>query len=975
MKKPKLENGAEAPDASKRVLAGARHSDGGMGKYFKQDPHQNGATTAPTTIDLTELLQDDDDDVQITSVVNLEEKEVCYGMIDAKVQAYKIPKPPKSNTTQFTHNQWPSFPVYLERDKERGVTIRCLDAWQVAFGNLDEASSVALAPIMDAFRKLRIKSRIMSRTKKPTDWAHAPCSDRYNLFVILYGRRVDAQKIARWLGQKNTWLRQPIMVDQGCELVNPHAESRSIAMRAVASGHVVSMTRTAEEATDAVSKLFDHQADEANEIKGTEAADLITTELLPHQKQALTFMLQQERPRTFSEDEGGNSSLWRRKRTGRGLCIYEEVVTGLQVKEEPQQVFGGLLADVMGLGKTIEMLALLASTLDDAVRFGEVDFQPRDESESNIKAQSRATLIVAPVSTVKNWEDQINEHVVPGGMRYHVYHGASRQRQWEKLADNDVVITTYGTISAEIASKSGQSPISQIRWFRVVLDEAHTIRESKSQQAKAINMLAAERRWCLTGTPIQNRMEDLASLTMFLRLYPYDSLARFNQYIKAPAQSGDPGFLKSLRVFVDSFTLRRLRDRIDLPRKDDMLVTLQFSQEERRVHDFFKDRFSVAIQKMSRGGQARGKGISYHRVLEGIIVLRLICDHGKELLKEGQIQELNDAEKGTVVQSIDVDEETVLRGISDVDASYHFKLCRDGEIDFCADCQRRISDESPSPDLDRKKDAAVAYVLPCETLYCADCFTPYKKRFDELKNADTGLECPAGHESRHLPQYVAITREYADGLEKGGEDVTAERNSAFRNGFYSGPHTKVRQLLQDIDEMTADSQGLIEQGEAPLKCVIFSEFTSYLDLIERALTDNGYTFGRIDGSMSLAKRRKVMDALNNDSEMTILLASIKAAGQGLNLTAASRAFIMEPMWNPAAEAQAVDRIYRIGQKREVMVKRFRMDNSIENQIVAIQDKKKKLAEMSMEKSAMQKMLSRKEKNEQSLKAMIDIFKN
>ncbi|KAK4911033.1 hypothetical protein LTR66_017393, partial [Elasticomyces elasticus] len=173
----------------------------------------------------------------------------------------------------------------------------------------------------------------------------------------------------------------------------------------------------------------------------------------------------------------------------------------------------------------------------------------------------------------------------------------------------------------------------------------------------------------------------------------------------------------------------------------------------------------------------------------------------------------------------------------------------------------------------------------------------------------------------------------------------------------------------------AESEPLVAQGESPIKSIIFSEFTSHLDLIERALTDHGYTFVRIDGSMSLPRRRNVLDLLSNDDNTTILLASTQAAGQGLNLTAASRAFIMEPMWNPQAEAQAVDRIYRIGQKRNVVIKRYRMKDSIEDKIVALQDRKKKLAEMSMEKSVMQKALSRKERNEQSLKTMIEIFKS
>ena len=93
-----------------------------------------------------------------------------------------------------------------------------------------------------------------------------------------------------------------------------------------------------EEAVTAVSKLFDHQAEAGAEIPETETPELIVTPLLSHQKQALTFMLKCENPRTFDNEEGGNSSLWRQKIDKRGQKNYEEVVTGVVVSSEPAQV-------------------------------------------------------------------------------------------------------------------------------------------------------------------------------------------------------------------------------------------------------------------------------------------------------------------------------------------------------------------------------------------------------------------------------------------------------------------------------------------------------------------------------------------------------------------------------------------------------------------------------------------------------------
>lgn len=910
----------------------------------------------------------------ITGVRNLEDKEVCYGMVNGNILAYKVPKPDdKARATLYATKQWPVFKVALSRNPERGLTIECIDPHGVKFGNIEESLAVALAPAMDEFPNFRTQCRMITRPTKVMEFVHQPTSDHYRVIINLYGRKGDVHKVGRWFGQKNIWFRSPMVSDAGIEVINPHAQKR-VVHETVAKGHgVTSTTRTVEEAVDAVSRLFDHQAEGA-EIAETETPDLIITPLLSHQKQALTFMLRQEQPRTYSSEEGGNSSLWRKKINRRGQEFYEEVVTGISVQQEPKQVLGGLLADVMGLGKTLSALSLIVSTMSEAAKFSQMQLIRKDESETDLALHSRATLLMAPVSTVKNWEDQITDHIQPGAVKHYIYHGQNRDKNPFKLADNDVVITTYSTAAAEIfgGRAEGTSPLRRIRWFRIILDEAHTIRESKSSQARAMHSLFAERRWCLTGTPIQNRMEDLGSLTTFLKLYPYDTLAKFNQYIAAPMRSGDPTFLKRLRVFVDSFTLRRLRDRIDLPKRQDLIVDLEFSLQERAVHDFFRERFQVNMKHMIEEVKRRGTGAQFSRVLQGITVLRLVCDHGKELLKQEQLEELKGS---TADEPVDLEQEQRLPELTKRKAYEHFNMMAEADMDICALCGRQLTGDSPAGEIDGATEGVQAVVLPCLDVFCAECFEPCKTEFEKVRGTSEEMYCPNAR--CNIPigaQYVTISKSHTENLHTAPDDTTGAADNAFKNGYYGGPHTKTKQLLHDITQMKEESILLVENGELPLKCVVFSEFTSHLDLIGKALSDRGHTFVRIDGSMTLANRRKVIDALNTDNNVQILLASIKAAGQGLNLTAASRAFIMEPMWNPAAEAQAVDRIYRIGQKREVVVRRYRMKNSMEDQIVKLQDKKKKLAEMSMEKQAMQQMLSKKERHEENLKAMLDIFR-
>lgn len=129
--------------------------------------------------------------------------------------------------------------------------------------------------------------------------------------------------------------------------------------------------------------------------------------------------------------------------------------------------------------------------------------------------------------------------------------------------------------------------------------------------------------------------------------------------------------------------------------------------------------------------------------------------------------------------------------------------------------------------------------------------------------------------------------------------------------------------------------------------VVFSSWTTHLDLIEIALKNHGHTYVRLDGRMSRDARDKSMEALRNDDNVRVMLVSIGAGGLGLNLTTANKVFMMEPQFNPAAEAQAVDRVHRLGQDREVTIKRFIMNNSFEEKMLELQQKKKALANLTM----------------------------
>ncbi|MFQ5456697.1 MAG: DEAD/DEAH box helicase, partial [Nitrospirota bacterium] len=121
--------------------------------------------------------------------------------------------------------------------------------------------------------------------------------------------------------------------------------------------------------------------------------------------------------------------------------------------------------------------------------------------------------------------------------------------------------------------------------------------------------------------------------------------------------------------------------------------------------------------------------------------------------------------------------------------------------------------------------------------------------------------------------------------------------------------------------------------------LVFSQFTSFLDILEKELRESSLKFRRLDGSTAISKRKKLVEGFQKDTDASIFLLSLKAGGQGLNLTKASYVFHLDPWWNPAVENQASDRAHRIGQKRKVSIMRILMRHTIEEKMMQLKEKK------------------------------------
>lgn len=158
---------------------------------------------------------------------------------------------------------------------------------------------------------------------------------------------------------------------------------------------------------------------------------------------------------------------------------------------------------------------------------------------------------------------------------------------------------------------------------------AHIIREHSTQQSKAVCMLEAQRRWCLSGTPIQNKLQDFGTLLRFLRLSPFDKDGTFSKYIVRPLKDANPEGLRCLRILIGSTCLRRNKDILELPPKIDQEVYIHLEPPERRLYEGCKKDSANMIENALNES---GSGSSYFSILQSILRLRLMCDHGKDLL-------------------------------------------------------------------------------------------------------------------------------------------------------------------------------------------------------------------------------------------------------------------------------------------------------------------------------------------------------
>ncbi|MDE2594094.1 MAG: DEAD/DEAH box helicase [Burkholderiales bacterium] len=259
---------------------------------------------------------------------------------------------------------------------------------------------------------------------------------------------------------------------------------------------------------------------------------------------------------------------------------------------------GGVLADDMGLGKTLQTISHLLL-------------------EKQARRLNEPALIVAPTSLVGNWRNEL-ERFAPK-LSILVLHGQQRHHDFTRVADHDVVITTYPLLLRD------EEVLTKQTWSIVVLDEAQAIKNAKTRMAGIVLELQAQQRLCLTGTPMENHLGEVWSLFHFLMPGYLGHETRFKQLFRTPIEKhGDANRLALLRTRLSPFMLRRTKAAVatELPPKIETIEHIELPAAQANLYEVIR---VATEQKVQAALRSKGLARSQITVLDALLKLRQVC--------------------------------------------------------------------------------------------------------------------------------------------------------------------------------------------------------------------------------------------------------------------------------------------------------------------------------------------------------------
>jgi len=402
----------------------------------------------------------------------------------------------------------------------------------------------------------------------------------------------------------------------------------------------------------------------------------------------------------------------------------------------------------------------------------------------------------------------------------------------------------------------------------------------------------------------------------------------YKQDIVRPCKEGDPQGFVRLQVLIDAVCLRRTKtDKkpdgtplVPLPKKTIIYRDINMDEDERKTYDCFLQHYRSIVERYQRRGVLLK---NYAHIFAMMIRLRQLCCH-RQIMNMGNMGNgqwdwddfmrerdqflsqldtmLNNEEKAMEENGDNLDEnaKNLMKQLRD--------MIRSGMTDDCSICL----DDLRSP-----------VITPCGHVYCRACI-------EQVIQTQKPPACPLCRKEVKKNQLLEAGQ---DEDELDAAKTTATEMEDIKVTLSS---SKVNAALTEMARIKRDHPND--------KIVVVSQFTSFLSVIQGLLREQGFDYVRLDGTMNQELRADVIREFQRKGKGSpkVLLLSLKAGGVGLNLTSANHLLLLDPAWNPASEWQCFDRVHRLGQDKDVFIYKYITNNSIEGQMMDIQNKKKDL---------------------------------
>ncbi|KAJ3048309.1 hypothetical protein HK097_010690 [Rhizophlyctis rosea] len=547
--------------------------------------------------------------------------------------------------------------------------------------------------------------------------------------------------------------------------------------------------------------------------------------------------------------------------------------------------FNGILADEMGLGKTLQAIAFLAHIYDMGTR--------------------GPFLIVAPLSTVCNWVMEI-ERFTPS-IPVILYHGSKEYRAnlrrtvMSEGKKFPIVVTTY-----EICIND-KKHLEKHQWKYIILDEAHRIKNPNCKLVKELSTYKVTNRLLLTGTPLQNDLEELWSLLNFIMPQEFNSAMAFLEEFKRIGELGQPAYVSQLHNILKPFLLRRTKD------SGKELVSLAIHGyvgiDAIRAVDLEDLEIPKKREYLLYAPLVPKQRLLYQAALEGRLREELVS------MMMGDVEEGKPG--GVELEPIESTRRRSKRNSSEK----NYEELADTHFFEQASVQPAARPAQHSRETVNRRKLVEKHV---NTLGLNNTIIQLRKICNHpylfnLSGDDDDLDNDDSHTSSSSS--TAISKSLLK-ITKTLPDIVA----------WSGKMLILERLLPK----------LFERGH---KVLIFSQWKRVLDVIEDwCRVVKGWRSFRLDGSVDVQERVRQMKEFNNKSDVKLFLLTTRAGGLGINLTGADT--------NPQADLQAQDRAHRIGQKKPVIVYRLLTadtNSTVETEMLAKAAAKRKLEKLVIHK--------------------------